>query len=198
MSYSTIHFLFHQTCKEGAQTTVYCAVSEEVKDESGNYYMDCQSYEHSMYISKQAYDEGLCKKIWEVTETLTELNYQYNIQICLPVVKFKKSLHCFIIFCLQGFAVEFSNSIQTDLKLVQVTILGMKEKKPTHSSKFNYFLQQQVEGNQVRLKTVKFSCCFFFLFCSVRVLFIYLLFSYQFNFFLDNFQIYIIMSDNLH
>lgn len=66
-------YLFFQTCKEGAQTTIYCAVSEDVKGESGKYYMDCKDYEHTIYISKQAYDEGLCKKVWEITERFTKL-----------------------------------------------------------------------------------------------------------------------------
>lgn len=65
--------LFFKTCKEGAQTTIYCSVSEDVKGESGKYYMDCKDYEHTIYISKQAYDEGLCKKVWEITERFTKL-----------------------------------------------------------------------------------------------------------------------------
>ncbi|VDI47071.1 Hypothetical predicted protein [Mytilus galloprovincialis] len=64
--------LFFKTCEEGAQTTIYCAISEDLQGVSGHYYMDCKDYEHTIWISKQAYDEGLCKKIWEVSERLTE------------------------------------------------------------------------------------------------------------------------------
>jgi hypothetical protein len=43
--------VFFQTCKEGAQTTIYCAVSEDVKGESGKYYMDCKDYEHTIEVN---------------------------------------------------------------------------------------------------------------------------------------------------
>lgn len=60
-----------KTAEEGAQTSIYCAVSEEVKGQSGKYYQECQeAEEHSSELSK---DIGMAKKLWEVSERITGL-----------------------------------------------------------------------------------------------------------------------------
>lgn len=65
--------LFFKTPEEGAQTSIYCAVDEAVEGVSGEYFIDCRSAEHGIWINKSAYDEGLCKKLWEVSEKITKL-----------------------------------------------------------------------------------------------------------------------------
>ncbi|KAK3086915.1 hypothetical protein FSP39_025366 [Pinctada imbricata] len=59
--------------REGAEPVIHCAVSEEAKGHNGAYYCDCKVYDHTMWINKLAYDEGLAKKVWDMSERLTGL-----------------------------------------------------------------------------------------------------------------------------
>ena len=55
---------------QGAQTNIYCAVAEELEGVSGRYYVDCvekQPWRH-------AQDDAVAKKLWDVSEQLTELS----------------------------------------------------------------------------------------------------------------------------
>ena len=62
-----ITFLFMKDCKQGAQTTIFCSVAEELEGVSGLYYSDCKVREGN----KQAKDPGLGKKLWDVSERIT-------------------------------------------------------------------------------------------------------------------------------
>ena len=62
-----ITFLFMKDCKQGAQTTIFCSVAEELEGVSGLYYNDCKVREGN----KQAKDPGLAKKLWDVSERIT-------------------------------------------------------------------------------------------------------------------------------
>ncbi|KAJ8317632.1 hypothetical protein KUTeg_005536 [Tegillarca granosa] len=62
------------TPEEGAQTSIYCAVDEAVEGVSGEYFIDCKSAEHGIWINKSAYDEGLCKKLWEKLDIISSPN----------------------------------------------------------------------------------------------------------------------------
>jgi NAD(P)-dependent dehydrogenase (short-subunit alcohol dehydrogenase family) len=55
--------------EKGAETSVYLASSEEVKNLSGKYFDECKIKEHSNYSKT----EGLKEKLWEVSEELTRL-----------------------------------------------------------------------------------------------------------------------------
>ena len=68
-----IFFMFHilQSPEEGAQTLIYCAVSDEVKGQSGKYYVDCREADDQS--SEMSKDMGLAKKLWEVSERMTGL-----------------------------------------------------------------------------------------------------------------------------
>ncbi|XP_069676628.1 retinol dehydrogenase 11-like isoform X2 [Periplaneta americana] len=57
---------------EGAQTSVYLAVSDEVEGVTGKYFSDCK--EASM--SRTAMDEGIAKKLWEMSERLVGLKQE--------------------------------------------------------------------------------------------------------------------------
>nr|CAD7452038.1 unnamed protein product [Timema tahoe] len=61
-----------QDAVEGAQTTIYLAVSEEVEGLTGKYFADCKE----VTPSAAARDEGLAKKLWEKTEELVKLKPQ--------------------------------------------------------------------------------------------------------------------------
>ncbi|KAJ7365270.1 Retinol dehydrogenase 13 [Desmophyllum pertusum] len=60
-------WLFFKDCKQGAQTTIYCSVAEELNGVSGLYYSDCRVDE----CNKLAKDPGLAKKLWDVSERFT-------------------------------------------------------------------------------------------------------------------------------
>lgn len=64
-------FFFFKTPEMGAQTTIHCAVAEELAGVSGLYFNNCKPEEPS----KLAMDDGVAKKLWEVSEELTGINY---------------------------------------------------------------------------------------------------------------------------
>ena len=59
----------HQTAEEGAQTSIYVSVSDEVKEESGKYYVNCELAENK--VNPLSNDAELAKKLWEVSAQLT-------------------------------------------------------------------------------------------------------------------------------
>ena len=60
-----------QSSEEGAQTTIYCAVSEELEGMTGKYYSECREAENK--ASESSKDMGLAKKVWEISERVTGL-----------------------------------------------------------------------------------------------------------------------------
>ncbi|XP_078310140.1 retinol dehydrogenase 13-like [Crassostrea virginica] len=65
---STVFRMLTKSPAEGAQPVLFCALEDSV--EPGGYYMDCRLYDHSLWVPKSAYDEGLAKKLWESTERI--------------------------------------------------------------------------------------------------------------------------------
>ncbi|XP_071787281.1 retinol dehydrogenase 14-like [Asterias amurensis] len=53
----------------GAQTAIYCAVASEVQGMSGSYFSDCKE----KAVGKDGMNEGVAKKLWEVSERMTGL-----------------------------------------------------------------------------------------------------------------------------
>nr|XP_055034667.1 dehydrogenase/reductase SDR family member 13-like [Misgurnus anguillicaudatus] len=51
----------------GAQTTLYCALQEDIEHLSGKYFSDCQLVQ----VKPEARDDGISKKLWEVSEKLS-------------------------------------------------------------------------------------------------------------------------------
>ncbi|KAK8736113.1 hypothetical protein OTU49_017437 [Cherax quadricarinatus] len=60
---------YAKSSAEGAQTTIMLAASKELQDVSGKYFVDCKVAE----CSSLAKDEGLAKKLWEISERLVQL-----------------------------------------------------------------------------------------------------------------------------
>lgn len=60
---------FFKTPKQGCQTSVYLAVSEEVNAVSGKYFIDCKE----AGLSTGAKDDAKAKKLWELSEKLANL-----------------------------------------------------------------------------------------------------------------------------
>ncbi|XP_069675802.1 retinol dehydrogenase 13-like [Periplaneta americana] len=61
--------LYMKNPQEGAQTSIYLAVSEDVEGVTGKYFEDCKE----VTPSKSARNEGLAKKLWEKSVTLVDL-----------------------------------------------------------------------------------------------------------------------------
>lgn len=64
-----VSYFFFKTINGGAQTSVYCAVAEELKDASGQYFKDCAQAE----CSALAKDEKVAEQLWKLSEQLTGL-----------------------------------------------------------------------------------------------------------------------------
>ncbi len=54
---------------QGAQTSIYCSVTEELKDATGMYYSDCTEVKPS----RRATDEESARRLWEVSAELVGL-----------------------------------------------------------------------------------------------------------------------------
>lgn len=65
-------FLLCKTCKQGAQTSIHCAVDESLQGVSGLYFADCKPLEPS----KLAKDEALAARLWDVSEELTGIKWE--------------------------------------------------------------------------------------------------------------------------
>ena len=65
-----VTYIFFKTPNSGAQTTVYCAAAEELKEVTGEYFKDCALSK----CSDLAKDEALAKDLWKQSEQLTGIN----------------------------------------------------------------------------------------------------------------------------
>ena len=54
---------FSLSIEEGAQTTIYCALEDDIDKDTEKYFDNCRVKK----LNKLALDDGLCKKIWDVT-----------------------------------------------------------------------------------------------------------------------------------
>ncbi|XP_056275955.1 retinol dehydrogenase 14 [Pseudoliparis swirei] len=62
-------WMFFVPCEVGAQTVVYCAVSDEAAKHNGGYFVDCRA----ATLRPFARDAGVAKKLWEASERLVKL-----------------------------------------------------------------------------------------------------------------------------
>ncbi|XP_029017201.1 retinol dehydrogenase 14 isoform X1 [Betta splendens] len=69
MLMQVIMWMFFLPCEIGAQTVIYCAVSDEAAKHSGGYFVDCRP----ATLRPFARDTGVAKKLWEASERLVKL-----------------------------------------------------------------------------------------------------------------------------
>ncbi|XP_033119985.1 retinol dehydrogenase 12-like [Anneissia japonica] len=62
--------LFFKTPKDGAQTTIHCAVEESLANETGYYYSDCKRKD----AAPHAMDEETAKELWDMSAEMVKLN----------------------------------------------------------------------------------------------------------------------------
>ena len=58
---------FFKTVEQGAQTTIYCAVSEEMEGVTGQYLADCHV---KTVTNPQANDDEAADKLWEMSKEM--------------------------------------------------------------------------------------------------------------------------------
>lgn len=69
MFMQVVMWMFFVPCEVGAQTVVWCSVSDEAAKHSGSYFSDCRL----ATLRPFARDQGVAKKLWEVSERLVNL-----------------------------------------------------------------------------------------------------------------------------
>ncbi|KAI9545904.1 hypothetical protein NQZ68_032617 [Dissostichus eleginoides] len=69
MLVQVIMWMFFVPCEIGAQTVIYCAVSDEAAKHSGGYFIDCRPAS----LRPFARDAAVAKKLWEASERLVKL-----------------------------------------------------------------------------------------------------------------------------
>lgn len=69
MLMQVVMFMFFIPCELGAQTVIFCAVSDAVTDNNGGYFVDCRPAP----LRPFAKDSGVAKKLWEASERLVRL-----------------------------------------------------------------------------------------------------------------------------
>ena len=65
-----LKWLFFKTPWQGAQTTIHCAVSDEVEGLNGQYFADCKPKK----LSPEALDDEIAERLWSVSSELMSLN----------------------------------------------------------------------------------------------------------------------------
>ena len=63
--------MFVKSTWQGAQTSIYCAVTEGLENVSGKYFADCKAMEFSNPL---ATDEAVCERLWQVSAQLVGLD----------------------------------------------------------------------------------------------------------------------------
>ena len=66
---------FFKSPWQGAQTTIYCAVTEGIEDQSGKYFSDC---EVKKVTNPQAHDDAIAERLWEVSAELVGMETKHD------------------------------------------------------------------------------------------------------------------------
>ena len=62
--------LILKTPRQGAQTTIYCAVAEELEEVSGKYFGDCRQQVPKTAVSV---DDEVAERLWKVSSDMVNL-----------------------------------------------------------------------------------------------------------------------------
>lgn len=65
-----VKWLLFKNLKDGAQTTVYCAVDERLDNESGKFYSDCRE----VRPNSEAQDDAVAKRLWDMSVQFVKLD----------------------------------------------------------------------------------------------------------------------------
>ncbi|KAK9738403.1 short chain dehydrogenase [Popillia japonica] len=73
--YTILLPLYGKTPREGAQTTIECALSKEFGKQTGKYYMDCRPF----LLPWEVADKKFCAELWRKSEELVQLQESEKI-----------------------------------------------------------------------------------------------------------------------
>ena len=77
--------------ERGAQTTLHCALQEGIEPLSGRYFSSCALQE----VGAKGRDDALAKKLWEVSERLSNLSWETLILAMAKILEYTdKILNC--------------------------------------------------------------------------------------------------------
>jgi len=65
-----VQLIFFKTSWQGAQTSIYCAVSEEMEGVSGKYLADCKIQK---LTTEEANSDEIAEKLWRVSSQMVGL-----------------------------------------------------------------------------------------------------------------------------
>ena len=65
-----ISFLILKNPQDGAQTTIHCAVADDIEKHSGRYFKGCRVQN----LRGQAMDDVLANRLWDVSLKMTQLS----------------------------------------------------------------------------------------------------------------------------
>ena len=68
--------LFLKTPCQGAQTTIYCAVAEELNGVSGKYFADCRE---TKLETAAATDEEAAERLWNISAKMVGLDLEDDV-----------------------------------------------------------------------------------------------------------------------
>ena len=71
MMFQIIGLLFLKTPWQGAQTTIHCAVSEELEGVSGRFYGECREEELATDVAK---DDKVAERLWHMSAKMVGLD----------------------------------------------------------------------------------------------------------------------------
>lgn len=66
--------LFFRTAKEGAQTSIHLAVSEQLKETTGKYFCECREFKSASH----ARDDEMAEKLWTLSEEVVSNQKKYE------------------------------------------------------------------------------------------------------------------------
>ena len=68
-----VSYLLLKTPRQGAQTTLHCALAEELEGTSGRYYGNCQEEKLATAV---AADDDVGEELWRISERMVGLEPQ--------------------------------------------------------------------------------------------------------------------------
>ena len=69
--FNVMGWITHKSPWQGAQTSIYCAVSEDMDGVSGQYLADCKLRK---LTNPQATDDAIAERLWEVSSEMVGLD----------------------------------------------------------------------------------------------------------------------------
>lgn len=87
-----LFFFFIKTPQQGAQTSLYCALTEGLENLSGNHFSDC----HVTWVSAQARNETIARRLWDVSCDLLGIPMDWQMVAAGPKSRLQQTTRYFL------------------------------------------------------------------------------------------------------